>query len=155
MTITLIQMLFRFFLAIILGTILGVERELVGKQDAGVRTEILVAAGATIFTIIGISLPYIIAQSPSDVTDIIARNSGFLQMLSSIIIGIGFLGGGLIIKNEDRAHGITTAALVWLTAAIGVLVGVGLIEFSIIATLSIAIILYLLRNLDIAEKVKK
>jgi len=152
--ITLIQILERFFLSIALGAILGIERELVGKEDAGVRTEMLVSAGATIFTIIGISLPYLIAQNPSDITDIIARNSGFLQVISNIVVGIGFLGGGLIIKNEDRAHGITTAAMVWTTAAIGVLVGLGMIEFAIIATISIAIILYILRGLDIAEKIK-
>ena len=152
--ITLIQILERFFLSIVLGAILGTERELVGKKDAGVRTEILVSVGATIFTIIGISLPYLIAQNSSDITDIIARNSGFLQIISNIVVGIGFLGGGLIIKNEDRTHGITTAAMVWTTAAIGILVGLGMIEFAIIATISIAIILYILRSLDITQKVK-
>ena len=100
-------MLSRLCVALILGAFLGVERELVGKE-AGVRTEMLVAAGAAIFTMIGMILPSLMtAASPT----VPIEGSGFFQIIANIVVGIGFLGGGLIIKTNDHAHGVTTAAL--------------------------------------------
>ena len=55
--------------------------------------------------------------------DVIARNSGYSAMIANIVVGIGFLGAGLIIKTNDQPHGVTTAALIWTAAAIGILVG--------------------------------
>ena len=150
--LTLEQMVVRFLIAIVLGAVLGVERELVGKEEAGIRTELLVAAGAAIFAMIGISLPYIVSAGSGNVADVIARNSGFLTVVANIVVGIGFLGAGIIMKDNGRPHGITTAALVWATAAIGILVGIGLTAFATIAALFLAIVLYALRNTDIAAR---
>jgi putative Mg2+ transporter-C (MgtC) family protein len=84
----------------------------------------------------------------------IAQDSAF-GIIAGIVSGIGFLGAGLIIKTEARARGITTAALVWTTAAIGVLAGIGMIEFAVIAAIIMTGLLYLLRKTDIAEKHSK
>ena len=146
-------MLIRLAVAIVLGALLGLERELVGKE-AGIRTEMLVAAGAAIFAMIGISLPYVVAMPSGTIPDLTAQDSAF-GIIAGIVSGIGFLGAGLIIKTESRARGITTAALVWTTAAIGVLVGIGMINFAVIATILIAALLYILRKTDIAEQIEE
>lgn len=141
----------RFVIALVLGAVLGVEREIVGKE-AGVRTEILVAGGAAVFTMIGLVLPYLVSAQTGNLADVVARNSGFLAVIANIVVGIGFLGAGLIIKINDHAHGITTAALVWMTAAIGILVGIGMTTFATAATIIIALTLYFLRKLNISER---
>jgi len=146
-------MFLRLAVALVLGALLGLERELVGKE-AGIRTEMLVAGGAAIFTMVGLALPYIITANTGNVASVINGNSGFLQVIANIVVGIGFLGAGLIIKTGDRARGITTAALVWTTAAIGVMVGIGMMEFAVVAAVFITVLLYLLRKLDIADQEK-
>lgn len=143
-------------IALALGALLGLERELVGKESAGVRTVMLVTSGAAIFTMTGLALPYIVSAQTGNLADVVARNSGFLTMIANIVVGIGFLGSGIIIKtNDDRPHGVTTAALIWAAAAIGILVGVGLLKFAVSATLLIALLLYMLRTLNISEKRKE
>jgi len=142
------QMFTRFAIALILGAVLGLERELVGKESAGIRTVMLVSGGAAIFAMTGLALPYIVSAGTGNLADVVARNSGFLAMIANIVVGIGFLGSGIIIKAGDHPHGVTTAALVWTAAAIGILVGVGLIEFAAVATVLLAVLLYFLRKLD-------
>ncbi len=149
--LTFEEMLVRFVIALILGAILGVERELVGKESAGIRTEMLVAGGSALFSITALSLPYLVATSPENLQSIIA-GGGFLSMIAGITSGIGFLGAGIIIKIDDHPHGVTTAALVWATAAIGVLVGIGLINFAITVAVLLAIVLYAFRKIDIASR---
>ncbi len=147
-------MLTRLIVAFALGAILGIERELAGKE-AGVRTEMLVAGGAALFTMVALILPSLVAPDAAALPDVIARNSGFLAVIANIVVGIGFLGAGLIIKTGDRSHGLTTAALVWLTAAIGIFAGLGLTEFSVVATLLTAFILYILRKVNISERLER
>lgn len=149
--LTLEQMIIRLVVAMVLGLIIGIEREMIGKE-AGIRTCMMVAAGAAIFAMISITLPYIVALSPENLPDVIARNSGFLAVVANIVVGIGFLGAGIIIKTEERVRGVTTAALIWVVASIGALIGLGLTYFGIIAAVLIAITLYLLRNVNIGEK---
>ena len=149
--LSLEQMIVRLAVALIVGVIIGLERELIGKE-AGIRTCMMVAAGAAIFAIIGVTLPYIIATSPEEIPNILARNSGFLAVIANIVVGIGFLGAGIIIKTEERARGVTTSALIWVVAAIGTLIGIGLMSFGVISGLITAIALYLLRNVDIGSR---
>jgi putative Mg2+ transporter-C (MgtC) family protein len=151
--LTLEEMLARFAIALALGAVLGIERELVRKEEAGVRTEMLVAGGSALFAMASLSLPYLIATSPENLNAIIS-SGGFLGMIAGVTSGIGFLGAGIIIKINDHPHGVTTAALVWATAALGVLVGIGLIEFAAIAGVALAAILFLLRRTDITSKQK-
>ncbi len=145
----------RFAIALVLGALLGLERELVGKEAAGVRTTMLVTSGAAIFSMIALALPYIVSAQTGNLSDVIARNSGFLTMIANIVVGIGFLGAGLIIKTDSHPHGVTTAALIWTAAAIGTLVGVGLTQFAFAAAVMIAILLYLLRRLNVGETLEK
>ncbi len=145
----------RFAIALALGALLGLERELVGKESAGVRTVMLVTSGAALFAMTGLMLPYIVSAQTGNLADVVSRNSGYLGMIANIVVGIGFLGTGLIIKNHDHPHGVTTAALVWTAAAIGILVGVGLIEFAVSAAVLLAILLYMLRKLSISGEVAK
>jgi putative Mg2+ transporter-C (MgtC) family protein len=146
------QMFSRFLIALILGALIGLEREKIGKE-AGIRTLMIISAGATLFTLAGLSLPYII--SGGNTSEILARNSGFLAIIANIVVGIGFLGGGIIIKNEEHIRGMTTASIIWLTAAIGILVGIGLIKLAVFSSLTITVILYLTRKLGVIEKIKK
>jgi putative Mg2+ transporter-C (MgtC) family protein len=148
--LTFEQMLIRFAIALVLGAILGLERELVGKQAAGIRTTILVTSGASIFAMIALMLPYITAATLGATPDATALNSAF-SVIANIVVGVGFLGGGLIIKLNDQAHGVTTAALIWTAAAIGTLVGIGLTQFAAAAAILLALILYVIRKLNISK----
>ncbi|MEW6616835.1 MAG: MgtC/SapB family protein [Patescibacteria group bacterium] len=146
--LTLEQMIIRLVIAIILGAIIGIERELAGKE-AGLRTDIMVAAGAAIFSMVSIVLPYIIALSPENLAEVIARNSGFLGVIANVVVGVGFLGAGIIVKHGTHVIGLTTAATVWLVAAIGILCGIGLINFAVISAVGLTILLAILRKFDV------
>ena len=149
--LTFEDMMFRLIIALALGAILGIERELVGKET-GLRTEMLVSGGAAIFAMVALMLPYI--TSLGGLPDAIARNSAF-GVIANIVVGIGFLGAGVIIKINDHPHGITTAALVWTTAGIGVLAGIGLTKFAFFAAILIAFLLYILRKTTIPERARE
>ena len=140
--------------ALALGALMGLERELVGKE-AGVRTGLTVAGGAALFSLAALNLPYLVATSPEQVNAIIANNSGFLMMIGNIVVGIGFLGGGIILKTEHRARGLTTAAVIWTTAAVGVLAGVGMIGFAIISALIISVTLFALRKFEVPDNMER
>ncbi len=141
--IDLTQMLARFGVALVLGALMGLEREMVGKE-AGIRTSMTVAGGAAIFAIIGLVLPALTAET----------GGVNMNVIANIVIGIGFLGAGIIIKTEERVHGLTTAAVIWATAAVGTLAGIGLLEFAAATAIAFAVLLYLLRKLSVAEKVR-
>ncbi|MBI4094909.1 MAG: MgtC/SapB family protein [Candidatus Liptonbacteria bacterium] len=144
------QMVYQLVVALFLGALMGLEREIIGKE-AGVRTNMLVAGGAAIFTMIALALPVQLGELYGNTADIAARNSGFLTIIANIVVGIGFLGAGIIIKTQERVHGLTTAATVWATASIGVLAGMGQISFAFVSTILLAGLLYLLRDFDIAK----
>lgn len=103
---------FRLLLAAILGGILGYERESAGKAT-GMRTHMLVAIGAALF----LMAPHFASQA-DDATS---------RVIQGIIAGIGFLGAGAIVKGKpgEEIYGLTTAASIWMTAAIGATVGLG------------------------------
>jgi len=143
--LTLEEMLLRLGLAVILGLIIGLEREMAGKE-AGLRTDMMVSAGSAIFSIVALSLPYIIAVSPENLPDIIARNSGFLTVIANVVVGVGFLGAGIIVKHGVHVRGLTTAATIWFVSAIGILCGIGLTAFAIVSAIGITFILEILRR---------
>ncbi|MFA7654324.1 MAG: MgtC/SapB family protein [Candidatus Magasanikbacteria bacterium] len=103
-----IYFLCHIILAIILGAILGWQRTHLGKS-AGLRTYALVTGGATLFTILSIH----------------AFGTTIAPVAAAIVTGIGFLGAGTILHRENRVEGLTTAAGLWMAAAIGMAVGVG------------------------------
>ncbi|MCC6493394.1 MAG: MgtC/SapB family protein [Pirellulales bacterium] len=113
---------FRLILAGLLGGVLGYERESKGKA-AGLRTHMLVALGTALFVVV--------PQFYGMEQDSLAR------IIQGIIAGIGFLGAGSILKNQahDEIHGLTTAASVWMTAAIGIAAGLGRATTAILGAL--------------------
>jgi putative Mg2+ transporter-C (MgtC) family protein len=148
--LSLEEMLVRFVIALVVGFVIGLEREYVGKE-AGIRTSMLVAGGAALFTLVALALPYVVATDAQYLPDIIARNSGFLGVIANIVVGIGFLGAGIIMKQEDRVHGLTTAAVIWMTAGVGILIGIGLVWFGIIAGVVSSLLLFLLKGINIRK----
>jgi putative Mg2+ transporter-C (MgtC) family protein len=111
---TEIFMVLQVVLALILSSILGWQRQQRGKW-AGIRTYALVGGGAALFTILSIN----------------AFGFDSARVASNIVTGIGFLGAGTILHKADRVEGLTTAAGLWMVAAIGMAVGV---EYYILAT---------------------
>lgn len=114
----------QLFLAAFLGLVVGTERALVARQSAGMRTFALVSLGACLFTLAGVAvggqyLGYV--------------NFDPTRVMSAIIQGVGFIGAGLMFVQGNAVHGITTAAGLWVSAAIGVLVGVGMYSLAIFA----------------------
>ena len=108
----------KFLLATLLCGLIGVEREFRNKQ-AGLKTMIMIGLGATLFTILSI-------QIGSNSQDRIASN---------IVTGIGFLGAGVIFKEDNRVNGLTTACVIWIVAAIGMAIGAGYYEQAIGVTI--------------------
>ncbi len=146
-------MVIRLVVAMFLGALIGLERESVGKE-VGVRTAMTVSAGAAIFSVLAMAFPYLVADTPENAVKMAMENGGYIGIIASIVTGVGFLGAGIIIKNEDRVHGLTSAAVIWTTAAIGTLVGVGMAEFATISALLLVVVLYLLRKFDLAGKIR-
>lgn len=122
-----IEPVLQLLLAAILGGILGLEREY-GKKEAGLRTYILVATGSALFTII--AREFVLRFSTT-----LNVSLDPLRTIQAIAIGIGFVGSGLIIFRRDHVEGLTTAAGLWLVAAIGVAVGFKLYILASFATL--------------------
>jgi putative Mg2+ transporter-C (MgtC) family protein len=110
------EMLVRIGLCALLGGAIGLEREL-SEHHAGFRTHVLVALGAGLFTLAGVHAmeAYGDRGGPVDVTRIAAQ----------VVTGIGFLGAGTILRQGSTVKGLTTAASLWVTAAVGTAVGLG------------------------------
>ena len=107
-------------LAAALGFVIGVERAFRGKP-ASMRTFSVISVGSCLYTILSVEAAGGAHALPHDVTRIAAQ----------IVTGVGFLGGGVIFKTSDRIEGITTGALIWLTAAIGMACGFNQIDLVI------------------------
>ena len=103
-------------LASVLGAIVGIEREITFKP-AGLRTHMLVCLGSCLFTVISVGFDF----DPA-------------RIASGIVAGIGFIGAGAIWAEKDKIRGITTASSLWVTAAIGLAVGVGDYPLALIVT---------------------
>lgn len=131
-TIPLQTMLLRLLLSVVLGLFIGIEREM-HRQPAGMRTHILICIGATLVTIASVYLPISVSG--------IGLSADAARITAQIVSGIGFLGAGAIIKFGATVRGITTAATIWVTAAIGITIGLGLFYFSVIATLLVLVVL--------------
>lgn len=124
------RILLRLLLAAVLGGILGYEREQQGKA-AGIRTHMLVAMGAALFVLVP-------QQGGMEIDDM-------SRVIQGVVAGIGFLGAGAIIKNrsEENVLGLTTAAGVWMTAAIGIACGLGREMTAVLSTLLALVVLAL------------
>jgi putative Mg2+ transporter-C (MgtC) family protein len=107
--------------AVLCGGAIGIERQLRGKA-AGIRTSILICLGTHIFVALGSSFP----QDGADPT----------RVLAQVVSGIGFLGGGVILAREGLVTGVTSAAVIWVLAALGAMIGLGHLRAAMVMTLA-------------------
>lgn len=128
----LFDSLVKLGISILVGGVIGAEREFRVKA-AGFRTIILITVGSTLFTIFSISI------DPEHNRTAIAGN---------IVQGIGFLGAGAIIRDGGRIGGLTTAATIWLSAALGMGIGAGEFNFVLAATVAVLVILLVFPRLE-------
>lgn len=125
-------------LAGLLSALIGIDREQRARNDAGLRTHMLVGMGSCLFTLLSIHA--------------FGGNGDPARVAAQIVSGIGFLGAGVIIFRGRRVHNLTTAASVWVTAAIGMTVGTGAWLLGIVATLIVWFTLDPLRKMTKARR---
>jgi len=128
--------LISLILSVFLGAMVGIERER-AHRPAGLRTHMLVCLGSCLFTIMSTSF----SDQPA-------------QVAAGIVAGIGFIGAGTIWAEKDKVKGITTAASLWATAAIGLATGIGDYPIAFVVTILVLIILssrYILRKFGIEQ----
>jgi putative Mg2+ transporter-C (MgtC) family protein len=132
---SLARVVLRLLMAAILGGVLGVERQYEHKS-AGIRTHMLVALGSAVFT----AAPLLGHVSADGVT----------RIIQGIATGVGFVGGGTILKLTDQhvVRGLTTAANIWLAAAVGVAAGAGWPVPAILGTVLALLVLYVLGRIE-------
>lgn len=119
----------RILLATALGALIGFQRERAGKP-AGLRTLVLISLGACLFTIVSI-YGFSGASDPA-------------RIAAGVVAGIGFIGAGAILHRQGGiVEGLTTAATIWVAAAVGLMVGAGMYIMSAVSTVIVLIILYL------------
>jgi len=129
----------RMLCAVLTGCIIGIDRDLHGKPT-GMKTLGLVSLGACIATMCAMGL---FMHTLSD-------NADVSRVVQGIVTGIGFLGAGVIVQNpsERRIRGLTTAASIWVTAAVGILCGLGIWSLALIATVMLIVLLMLGRVVE-------
>lgn len=125
----------RLIVAMIFGAVIGIQRERAGKP-AGLRTHMLVALGAAVFIIASGEF----GMNPDSIS----------RVIQGLVTGIGFLGAGAILKLYDKraVEGLTTAAGIWMTAALGVAVGLGRFGLALVATLLAWMTLSVVRQME-------
>jgi putative Mg2+ transporter-C (MgtC) family protein len=133
LSVSLQEVVLRLGAALLVGALLGLNRELKDKP-AGLKTHSLVSLGAAILTLVGISFA---ASSMMLGGDAISR------VVQGIITGIGFLGGGVILRDDSKrtVYGLTTAATIWLAACLGIACGAGQWGITVVATVAVLIVL--------------
>lgn len=120
------EIFFQLILAVVLGALIGVERE-TRRKGAGMRTFAFVCLGSALFTILAVESFYMFA--PKDV------NFDPSRIVGQLVVGIGFIGAGVIVFKEKHVEGLTTAAGLWSTAAIGVAIGFKLYSIAVFSAL--------------------
>lgn len=128
-----VELVKRLLLAAFLGGLLGAERE-AKQKSAGFRTNILIAMGSAIFTLISITL--------------VADRSDPARIAAQIVTGIGFLGAGAIMRTDNRVHGLTTAATIWVNAALGVAAGAGEYHLAVVGGAITIVVLLILAPIE-------
>lgn len=136
MDVMLYDFLPKVLLSIFCGSLIGLEREL-KEKPAGMRTYMLISVGATLFTLVSIQFN----RQWSGTADP-------LRVAAQIVTGVGFLGAGTIMFSRGRISGLTSAAAIWTSAAIGITIGLDMNLFAIIVTLIIVMSLILLGKVE-------
>ncbi len=125
------QIVLRLLLSSVLGAAIGLEREM-HKRAAGFRTHILVCIGSTLFMLTSVDVALTYSH---------AGNTDPSRIAAGVVTGIGFLGAGAIIRYGESIKGLTTAASVWVVAAIGLSVGAGMYVAAVLTTVIVFVIL--------------
>lgn len=139
--------LLRLLVALVLGGIVGMERQAHGRA-AGLRTNILVCLGSALVIV---SFQKFMDHSLPDATSALRMDPA--RAAAGVITGIGFLGAGTIVKSKEFVRGLTTAASVWVVAAIGVAVGLGEVVLAVFVTLMVLIALVILHQIPINQDI--
>ena len=126
-----IEIVVKLAVSAVLGALIGFERE-IHQKPAGMRTHSLVCIGSTLFTILSVSM---MGADPS-------------RIAAGIVTGIGFLGAGMIFRAENKVRGLTTAAELWVLAAIGLAVGIGYYFAALVTTLIVIFILIPMKYIE-------
>lgn len=132
----------RLLVATLLGGVIGFERERLNKP-AGLRTNMLVALGSAAFTLVGTEALGVVSIAQMETAHPDAFRIDPSRVIAGIVGGVGFLGAGTIIQSRGAVHGVTTAAGIWVCAAVGVAAGVGLYAVAAMITVLGATVLYL------------
>ena len=140
-------LLLRLLAAGVLASVLGWEREQ-ARKSAGLRTHMLVGIAAALYTV----LAQVVAQEGS--TGVGGQRSDPIRAIQAVAMGIGFLGGGVIFVSHrrDQVHGLTTAASIWATAAVGIAAGLAHYVLAAGATLILVFVLRVMEKLEPPER---
>ncbi len=136
--VTPVNAIARLILSAVLGSVVGAERKHKG-QIAGIRTFSLISLGATLAMILSIYVPQEYLG---------LKNGDPGRIAAQVITGIGFLGAGAIIQMKGSVRGLTTAAGIWMTATVGMAIGVGLYVISLVATVMVIFIMFVLEEIE-------
>jgi putative Mg2+ transporter-C (MgtC) family protein len=139
------EILLRIGLAVVLGGLVGLEREIRGRA-AGLRTLIIVCLGSTLIMIVSTELAQQYFSGPGEA--VVRVDPG--RIAAGIVTGIGFLGAGVVLKLGDIVRGVTTAACIWFVAALGIAIGQGDYGMAILSTLVALGVLWLLHYVEVA-----
>jgi putative Mg2+ transporter-C (MgtC) family protein len=137
-----LQLIFRLFLALLIGAIIGLERQLRHKP-AGLRTHMLVSFGSAVFVLI-----------PLQLTTIQSHPEMISRVIQGIASGVGFLGAGEIVRESSQEsqrleiHGLTSAAAIWVSASLGIAAGCGLWQMGLVGAIITFAILNLFKKLE-------
>ena len=137
---SILIMIIRFSLALVCGALIGLERE-ISDKEAGLRTHILVSLGSCLFGMLGIMLSAETGEADP------------LRVAQGILIGIGFLGAGVIMREGASIKGLTTAAGIWVMGGIGLACGTGYYFLAIIGTIFSFLTIALFSKIE--KKIKK
>lgn len=142
---SVISIMIKILLSALLGGMIGFERE-IHKHEAGLRTHILVSLGSSLIMLTSL---YVFD---------IYKDKGVVdpsRIASGVVTGIGFIGAGAIIRYGMAVRGLTTAASLWITSAVGLAIGCGFYLAGIFSTIVVIIVLFFLRELERKLPVKK
>jgi putative Mg2+ transporter-C (MgtC) family protein len=128
-----VELALRLVVALVLGFVIGLEREY-HRHPAGLRTMAMVSVGSCLFTMLGTALGN--------------HNTDPTRVAAQVVTGVGFLGAGAILRQGTNVHGLTTAASIWVVAAVGMAVGFGLFLLPAICTVLVVVSLVVCRPLE-------
>ncbi len=144
-------MIFRLCIALLIGAVIGLDRE-IRRKPAGLRTHMLVSFGSAIFILIIMQTGGLQA-TPDQLSRVIERDA-ISRVIQGIATGVGFLGAGEIVRQSPQEsqrleiHGLTSAAAIWVSAALGIAAGCGLWQLGLIGSLMTLVVLNIFKRLE-------